>query len=90
VFDLINIKEESMAKLLSLLSILTIEINNVQKGLEVKFYDPLIMFGDNGQLDPDEIDEGEIVIEVSRLMKCFKDIFELVKYLINLIKNMIY
>lgn len=54
-----------MSKLLSLLSILTIEINNVLKGLEVKYYDPLIMFGDNGELEPDEIDEGEKVIEVS-------------------------
>lgn len=90
MFDLIDIKEQSMHKLLSLLSTLTIEINNVLKGVEQKYYDPLIMFGDNGDLDPDEMDEGESVIETSRLMKCFKDIYDLVKYLIQLIKNMIY
>jgi len=48
------------------------------------------MFGDSGELEPDELDEGETVIEVSRLMKCFKDIYDLVKMLSLLIKNMIY
>ena len=67
-----------MHKLLSLLSTLTIEINNVLKGLEQKHYDPLIMFGDNGELEQRSFDEGEAVIEVSRLMKCFKDIYDLV------------
>ena len=79
-----------MQKLLSLLSTLTIEVNNVTKGVEIKYYDPIIMFGDSGELEPDELDEGETVIEVSRLMKCFKDIYDLVKMLSLLIKNMIY
>jgi len=53
-------------------------VNNVLKGVEIKYYDPIIMFGDSAELEPDEIDEGEAVIEVSRLMKCFKDIYDLV------------
>lgn len=65
VFDLVDIKEQTMQKLLSLLSTLTIEVNNVLKGVEYKYYDPLIMFGDSGELEPEELDEGETVQEVS-------------------------
>ena len=79
-----------MQKLLSLFSTLTIEVNNILKGVEIKYYDPLIMFGDNGTLEQDAIDEGRSVIEVSRLMKCFKDCYDMVKMLSPLTKNMIY
>lgn len=65
VFDLVDIKEQTMQKLLSLLSCLSIEVTNVLKGVEIKYYDPLILFGDTGELEPDELDEGDIVQEVS-------------------------
>lgn len=91
VFDLINLEEDSiLRKILSTFSYLTMEIKSLTRNIGTKFYDPLICWGDNGKLENDNENEGDCIIEISRMMKLFKNIYDLVKMLSPLTKNMLY
>ena len=58
--------------------------------MENKYYDPLILLGDNGTIDDETDNEGEWIVEISRMMKLFKDIYDLVKMFSPITKNMLY
>lgn len=91
VFDLINLEEDNLLrKVLSTLSTLTMEIKSLTRNIGKKFYDPLICWGDNGSLDEETENEGECIIEISRMMRLFKDIYDLVKMLSPITKNILY
>lgn len=91
VFDLINLEEDSiLRKILSTFSYLTMEIKSLTRNIGTKFYDPLICWGDNGKLENDDENEGDCIIEISRMMQLFKNIYDLVKMLSPLTKNMLY
>ena len=91
VFDLVNLEHKNVLKnILSSFSYLTMEIKSLTRNIGRKFYDPLICWGDNGTLDNDDENEGDCIVEVSRMMRLFKDIYDLVKMLSPLTKNMLY
>lgn len=91
VFDLINLEEDNiLRKILSTLSALTMEIKSLTRNIGKKIYDPLICWGDNGSLDEEGENEGECLMEISRMMTLFKDIYDLVKMLSPITKNMLY
>jgi len=91
VFDLINLEEDNLLrKILSTLSTLTMEIKSITRNIGQKFYDPLICWGDNGSLDDESENEGECLVEISRMMNLFKDIYDMVKMLSPITKNMLY
>mmetsp|Transcript_15148 Transcript_15148/g.15021 ORF Transcript_15148/g.15021 Transcript_15148/m.15021 type:complete len:192 (-) Transcript_15148:2069-2644(-) len=91
VFDLINLEEDSiLRKILSTFSYLTMEIKSLTRNIGTKFYDPLICWGDNGNLENNDENEGDCIIEISRMMNLFKNIYDLVKMLSPLTKNMLY
>lgn len=91
VFDLINLEEDSiLRKILSTFSYLTMEIKSLTRNIGTKFYDPLICWGDNGNLENNDENEGDCIIEISRMMQLFKNIYDLVKMLSPLTKNMLY
>lgn len=91
VFDLINLEEDNvLRKILSTFSSLTMEIKSLTRNIGKKFYDPLICWGDNGSLEDEAENEGECILEISRMMTLFKDIYDLVKMLSPITKNMLY
>ena len=91
VFDLINLDESNvLRKILCAFSTLTMEIKSLTRNIGKKYYDPLICLGDNGSLDDEADNENEIIIEISRMMTLFKNIYDLVKMLSPITKNMIY
>ena len=86
---MVDIEEKQMRKIISLFSTLTIEVNNILNDAD-KLYDQIIMFGDDGNLEKEDIDEGLSIMEVSRQMRTFKDAYDMAKMLSQLLKNMIY
>lgn len=82
VFDLINLEEDSiLRKTLTTFAHLTMEIKSITRNIGKKYYDPLICLGDNGSLDGPSENEGECILEISRMMKLFKEIYDIVKML---------
>ena len=91
VYDLINLEDDSiLRKILCAFSSLTIEIKSLTRNIGKKIYDPLICLGDNGSLDDENENEGECILEISRMMKLFKDVYDLVKMFSPITKNMLY
>ena len=91
VFDLINLEEDSiLRKILCAFSSLTMEIKSLTRDIGKKYYDPLIWLGDNGTIDEETDNEGDWIVEISRMMKLFKDIYDLVKMFSPITKNMLY
>ena len=91
IFDLINSGEDNvLRKILSAFSTLTMEIKSLTRNIGKKYYDPLICLGDNGSMNEDPENENEVIVEISRMMQLFKNIYDLVKMLSPITKNMVY
>ena len=61
--------------------------------IEQKYYDPLIMFGESGLVFEDISEEtigGELEIQMSRMLAVYRDLFETIKKIVALTKNIIY
>ena len=80
-----------MAKVVQCLSILCIEVDNLTRKVDSQFFDPLILFGDDGRVEEEETpEEGECETQLSRLLHLLKDLYDLVKKIYQLTKNMLY
>lgn len=83
-----------MSKIMSVFCYLQIETINLKHELESKFFDPLILFGENGlAFDEDTTDEskkGEQEIQMSRMLNVYRELYETVKKIVALTKNILY
>jgi WASH complex subunit 7, N-terminal len=72
---------------------LQVETYNLKREIEQKYYDPLIMFGESG-LVFEEVSEdslaGELEVQMSRMLAVYRDLFETIKKIVALTKNIIY
>lgn len=95
LFDILKPNNNiEMSKVMSVFCFLQIETFNLKYEIESKFFDPLIFFGENGLVFEDEGDEGskagEAEIQMSRMLAVYKELFETVKKIVGLTKNIIY
>ena len=92
LFDLLKPEQNNeMSKVLSVFSFLQIETFNLKHEIESKFFDPLIYFGENGLSFVVEGDNGgEQEIQMSRMLAVYRDLFETIKKIVALTKNIIY
>jgi hypothetical protein len=78
---------------LSTFAFLQIETHNLKNEIESKFFDPLIFFGESGLVFEDDSEEkmaGEREIQMSRMLSVYKDLFETIKKIVAITKNIIY
>lgn len=93
LFDLLKPEQKNeISKVISVLSFLQIETHNLKYEIEQKFFDPLIYFGESGLVfeDVNEDQAGEAEIQMSRMLAVYKDLFETIKRIVALTKNIIY
>jgi len=94
LLDLLNSNDKlELRKILMIFSYLQIETTNLKQEIESKFFDPLILFGENGLVYDQETDEdttGDAEMQMSRMLAVFKDLFNTIRKLTALIKNIIY
>lgn len=82
-----------LSKILMIFSYLQIETTNLKQEIEAKFFDPLILFGENGNIYEQESEEdttGDAEMQMSRMLAVFKDLYAHVRKMTALIKNIIY
>jgi hypothetical protein len=79
---------------MSVFSFLQIETFNLKFEIEQKFYDPLILFGESGlvfeDIENDESKAGELEVQMSRMLSVYDDMFNSIKKIVALTKNIIY
>jgi hypothetical protein len=72
---------------------LQIESVNIRHEIEQKFFDPLIYFGESGLLYEEDLPEEELAglmeIELARSLPLFNDLFETVKKIVSITKNVL-
>lgn len=94
LFDLLQPKQDNeLSKVLSVFSFLQVETFNLKNEIEQKYYDPLIMFGESGLVFEEVSDEkmgGELEIQMSRMLAVYRDLFETIKKIVALTKNIVY
>lgn len=94
LFDILKPdKSREISKIMSVFAFLQIETFNMKFEIEQKFYDPLILFGESGLVFEDVDDEskaGELEIHMSRMLAVYKDMFDSIKKIVALTKNIIY
>jgi len=94
LFDLLKPQQENeLSKILSVFAFLQVETFNLKNEIEQKYYDPLIMFGESGLVFEDVSDEkmaGEFEMQMSRMLAVYRDLFETIKKIVALTKNIIY
>lgn len=78
---------------MSVFAFLNVETYNLKREIEQKYYDPLIMFGESGlvfeEMSEDKIG-GELEIQMSRMLAVYRDLFETIKKIVALTKNIVY
>lgn len=82
-----------LAKIMMIFSYLQIETTNLKQEIEQKFFDPLILFGENGTVfeqDDDKDTTGDSEMQLSRMLAVFKDLYAVIRKMSALIKNIIY
>ena len=70
-----------------------IETFNLKNEIEQKYYDALIMFGESGLVFEDVSEDklaGELEIQMSRMLSVYRDLFETIKKIVALTKNIVY
>ena len=88
LFDLLKPDANNLlSKVLSVFAFLQVETFNLKNEIEQKYYDALILFGENGSL---EVSEDSFEIQMSRMLAVYRDMFEILKKTIALTKNIIY
>lgn len=95
LFDILKPNNNiEMSKVMAVFCFLQIETFNLKYEIESKFFDPLILFGENGLVYEEEGNEetraGESEIQMSRMLAVYKELFETVKRIVGLTKNIIY
>ena len=95
LFDILKRDQKiEISKIMSVFAFLQIETFNLKNEIESKFFDPLILFGESGLVFEDEGSEdskaGEFEIQMSRMLAVYKDLFEIIKKIVALTKNIIY
>jgi hypothetical protein len=78
---------------LSVFAFLQVETFNLRYEIEQKYFDPLIMFGESGLVFEEVSDEkmaGELEIQMSRMLAVYRDLFETIKKIVALTKNILY
>jgi pantothenate kinase-related protein Tda10 len=94
LFDLLQPKQDNeLSKVLSVFAFLQVETYNLKNEIEQKYYDPLIMFGESGLVFEEVSDEkmgGELEIQMSRMLAVYRDLFETIKKIVALTKNIVY
>ena len=94
LFDLLKPEQKNeLSKIISVFSFLQIETVNLKHELEAKFFDPLIFFGESGLVFEDadaENTAGDQEIQMSRMLAVYRDLFETLKKIVALTKNIIY
>jgi hypothetical protein len=94
LLDLLQPNEQlELSKILMIFSYLQIETTNLKQEIESKFFDPLILFGENGlvyDVETDEDQTGDNELQMSRMLKVYKDLYNTVRKIAALIKNIIY
>jgi len=83
-----------ISKVMSAFAFLQIETYNLKHEIESKFFDPLILFGENGLVfeeEPtDDSNAGNQEIEMSRMLSIYRDFYETIKKIVALTKNILY
>lgn len=94
LFDLLKPhKDNELSKVLSVFAFLQVETFNLKNEIEQMYYDPLIMFGESGLVFEEISDDkvaGELEIQMSRMLAVYRDLFETIKKIVALTKNIIY
>lgn len=94
LFDLLKPnKDNELSKVLSVFAFLQIETFNLKNEIEQKYFDPLILFGESGLVFEDMSEEkmaGEFEIQMSRMLAVYRDLFETIRKIVALTKNIIY
>lgn len=94
LFDLLKPQQQNeLSKILSVFSFLQIETFNLKNEIEQKYYDALIMFGESGLVFEDVAEDklaGELEIQMSRMLSVYRDLFETIKKIVALTKNIVY
>jgi hypothetical protein len=93
LFDLLKPQQDNeLSKVLSVFAFLQVETFNLKREIELKYYDPLIMFGESGLVfeDEDKLGPGEFEIQMSRMLAVYRDLFETIKKIVALTKNIVY
>lgn len=79
---------------MSVFTFLQVETYNLKYEIASKFFDPLIFFGENGcafeEEGAEEQKAGEFEIQMSRMLAVYKDLFETVKKIVAITKNILY
>jgi hypothetical protein len=85
LFDLLKPSPKvPISKIMSVFCFLQIETFNLKNHIESRFFDPLILFGESGlvfeQVCEDEEERmGDMVLQVSRSLKVFKQFFDTIE-----------
>ena len=95
LFDILKpVKGIEISRIMSVFCYLQIETINLRHELESKFFDPLIYFGENGltfeYTAGDDSHLGEQEIQMSRMLSVYRELFETIKKIIALTKNILY
>jgi len=93
LFDLLKPEQKNeISKIISVFSFLQIETFNLKYEIEQKFFDPLIYFGENGLTYVEETEDtaGDQEIQMSRMLAVYKDLFETIKKIVALTRNILY
>lgn len=94
LFDILKPKDHlPIIKIMSTFCYLQIESVNIKHEIEQKFFDPLIYFGESGLLYeedlPPEETAGLMEIELARSLPLFGELFETVKKIVAITKNIL-
>lgn len=94
MFDILKPKDNlPIIKIMSTFCYLQIESVNIRHEIEQKFFDPLIYFGESGLLYEEDLPEEELAglmeIELARSLPLFNDLFETVKKIVAITKNVL-
>jgi|LauGreDrversion4_2_1035121.scaffolds.fasta_scaffold47531_2 WASH complex subunit 7, N-terminal len=82
-----------ISKIMSTFCYLEIESTNLKNEIEQNYFDPLIFFGESGQLyeveRPQDEVAGDMEIEMSRMLPVFSNMLETVRKLTAITKNIL-